>query len=444
MHTLNFVRRLLLAAALPAVASAATWTVGPVGSGADFNSIQAAIDAASPGDTLLIYYSSPKYGPFVVDKPLRLIGQGFNHVIVQGTPAPGEFSVAQVRDIPAGQEVVIAGLGLRGSGPAWTATPSAPLLDVRNNAGRVVLHRVAASDTSGSVFESVARIEGSDFVVLSACNLDAVSAAPLSAPALRIDQSTVWMTSGIYRGGRAFSTSAPVAGADAVIVEDSTLRATNAVLTGGRAGSLPGPCPGDGPGPIGLASGDALDVRGHSVVEIGGTATLILTAGAVLPGAQCQQGEVGAALRMRDDAQVTLQTSTLVQGAIDVAPTATLQLTSELTPVVQVIPGMQEIYLGSLLELVVTGAPGSLAWIFAAPTTALPFTLPGIQGAAALDPVSAVLVSAKIIDLTQQATAQIGIPNDPNLIGACFAFQVAQYDGTALRLGLVSLGFVAF
>jgi len=65
---------------------AATLTVGQAGSGAQFNSIQAAINVASPGDTVRVWAGT--YGPSIlaitVNKALTLIGNGTSDTTIYG------------------------------------------------------------------------------------------------------------------------------------------------------------------------------------------------------------------------------------------------------------------------------------------------------------------------------------------------------------------------
>lgn len=71
---------MLLGALRPA--SAATWIVDAAGGG-DFISIQAAIDAAAPGDVLLVQPGN--YAPFVLDRRLAILGPPGGHPSVSGT-----------------------------------------------------------------------------------------------------------------------------------------------------------------------------------------------------------------------------------------------------------------------------------------------------------------------------------------------------------------------
>ena len=55
-----------------------TWTVSnDPGFAADFSTVQAAIDAASPGDKIYVHGSSIAYPSFIVNKRLHLVGAGY-------------------------------------------------------------------------------------------------------------------------------------------------------------------------------------------------------------------------------------------------------------------------------------------------------------------------------------------------------------------------------
>ncbi|MDF1800195.1 MAG: hypothetical protein P1V81_13530, partial [Planctomycetota bacterium] len=101
---------------LSAAAAAGTITVGPTGSGAQFDDIADAITAAQPGDVLLV--ASGQYvdaTPLVVDKPLTILGAGSDTTSFQAV-ATSPFDKPlplHVVGLQAGEEVRIAGLTLR-------------------------------------------------------------------------------------------------------------------------------------------------------------------------------------------------------------------------------------------------------------------------------------------------------------------------------------------
>ncbi len=84
----------LLLAVLSAPALGATWTVGP--SGANFTSIQAAIDHAAPGDTVLV--GAGTYAEAIaIEKSLDLIGSGTPAIDATGLPIAIQVNASAVR-----------------------------------------------------------------------------------------------------------------------------------------------------------------------------------------------------------------------------------------------------------------------------------------------------------------------------------------------------------
>ncbi len=75
---------------------ATTWTVdNTAGSGAQFNTITAAISAASPSDTLLVHSSQNSYGTVQINKHVVLIGPGHHPSVNLFLPATvGVFQLA--------------------------------------------------------------------------------------------------------------------------------------------------------------------------------------------------------------------------------------------------------------------------------------------------------------------------------------------------------------
>src|SRR6185436_16079297 len=98
-------RASLLAAllALAPLAHAGILTVGPAGSGAQFTEIQAAVDAALDDDVILVRPGT--YAAVVVDKPLRILGDGTGVVRIDAAA----FGVT-ARGIASGEELVLSGI----------------------------------------------------------------------------------------------------------------------------------------------------------------------------------------------------------------------------------------------------------------------------------------------------------------------------------------------
>src|SRR5262245_18773103 len=130
MSPSSFLRTALVLTAVASVAAADILTVGPAGSGAQFTQIQAAIDVAADDDVILV--KAGVYDRIVVDKPLRILGDGTGNALVASS---------LVRDIEVGEEVVLSGLQLLDT---LLQSPVA----VRDCTGTVFLHDVFVNGTS--------------------------------------------------------------------------------------------------------------------------------------------------------------------------------------------------------------------------------------------------------------------------------------------------------
>lgn len=101
--SLRRLRSALVLLACGSVASATTWIVDDGGgSGVDFTDIQSAIDAAAPGDVILVHPGV--YAPFALDRGLTLAPFSTAVDVTQGS---------RVEALPAGQRAVVSGLDLQ-------------------------------------------------------------------------------------------------------------------------------------------------------------------------------------------------------------------------------------------------------------------------------------------------------------------------------------------
>ena len=139
------------------------------GPGVDFTDLPAAVAAAAPGDTILVYDNgncSVPYTAPVIDKPLRI--EGFLAGLL-GFPPLGSptyptgvliLGLLEIRGIPAGEQVVLSNLTIR-----FSAVPSPPFgYWIHDCAGSVLLEDVYV-DTQG-LAGSVLSIERCARVVL--------------------------------------------------------------------------------------------------------------------------------------------------------------------------------------------------------------------------------------------------------------------------------------
>src|SRR5262249_20634010 len=130
------VRVVSTAIALAPLSAGGVLTVGPAGSGAQFTEIQAAVDAALANDVILVQPGN--YQRVVVEKPVRILGDGTGVVRITGSPTS-----VTVRNIAAGAELVLSGMEL-----APTGFSGSELLLVQSCPGTVLLQdlNVAGED----------------------------------------------------------------------------------------------------------------------------------------------------------------------------------------------------------------------------------------------------------------------------------------------------------
>ena len=118
---------------------ATDWTVGPSGSGAQFASIQAAINAAQPGDRVFVMPGTYS-GAACHRQAIELIGAGSTLTTTTALPVqlPGNFPTpVAISDIPAGSRVRVSGFTFNFVGQ--TLYTPYTMMTVYNCAGRVEL-----------------------------------------------------------------------------------------------------------------------------------------------------------------------------------------------------------------------------------------------------------------------------------------------------------------
>jgi len=100
---------------VPMNATSAIHTVGPAGSGADYNSIQDAIDAADEGDTIRIWAGTYTEN-VVVDKQLSLIGNGTANTIIDGGGGGDVLTIQADADYTVVNNLTVQNSGTANSG----------------------------------------------------------------------------------------------------------------------------------------------------------------------------------------------------------------------------------------------------------------------------------------------------------------------------------------
>ncbi len=171
---------------------------------ADFTTIQAAIDASSIGDTILVQDGS--YPDFTLTKGLILVGIGDADVLTLGG---GGFTV---ENLPVGQSARIVNLGVTALSPLAMAS-----IVVRNNAGTVHLTDLGQPPLGGPL-----EISNSAFVTLHGSAIHGGVTGGFT-----IDTSTVQISDCEILGSGSTS-----AGAPAVVVSSSDVHVASSTFAG--------------------------------------------------------------------------------------------------------------------------------------------------------------------------------------------------------------------
>lgn len=423
--------------ALPSLASASTHLVGPAGSGAPFTTIQSAVDAAAPGDTILI--SAGSYTRFRVTKPLTILGSGLEQTIVSsGGSLATPYRAFEVTQLAAGAEVFIGGIGTEVAQP----TPSSyyPAAWIHDNAGRVVLHELLLIAYNGLLFPGgppALRVSSSPFVLLSHSSTRG-SGGAVGTVALSAEQAQVWIANSTLRGGD----SSTYAGADAAQLSDATLVLARSELSGGAGGAVFGDC-GDGQpaSQLGFAGGSALALAGASQARLVGGPDSALIAGAAFVGADCYpEGLDSYALRVADSSQALLQDGLPLSGPTLVGPQAALQLVH--APFATLALAAATVAPGQTLGYALAGTPMGVQWVYASPSSSAPFALPGIGGQLVLNPAFAWPLGATPLDGNGIGLGSTPIPADSSLIGARALVQALELGNNGLTFGNPDAVFV--
>ncbi|MFT5285971.1 MAG: hypothetical protein ACI8TQ_002139 [Planctomycetota bacterium] len=225
MRLLTAFISLTLASTLQAQTS---WTVSKSDPGANFTEIQAAVNSATSGDTLLI--DPGFYSDFVIDgKGLHLVAEPGGLVVVLG----GQLSGAKVSvvNLPAGRAVSMRGLSISGF-----SSPSVSKLGLRllNNQGQIWLEELG-------IEAPFAFIPTSDTHAISAVNCDTVTivncvlSGGTESSGLFTDTSNVYAFGCSFTGGdgRSFNLTNLYNGGDGVEVVSGEFYAAESTFAGG-------------------------------------------------------------------------------------------------------------------------------------------------------------------------------------------------------------------
>lgn len=210
------------------------------GGGAPFLSVQAAIDAAAPGDVILI--RSGHYDGITIDgKGVTLIADAGADVTIGGyipnSPLPPTANVVQ--NVPVGQAAVLDGITFHGyvvvagSGGVFYV----PALFLSSNAGQLWIERCDTDGTRPLEMESCAG------VTVHRCDLTAISPALGSGVEVRSSSVTISDTTVIGAPGRdagpnlfGFYSQGSEGGAGLTVSYDSAVVISGSTIRGGQGG----------------------------------------------------------------------------------------------------------------------------------------------------------------------------------------------------------------
>lgn len=418
-------------------AEAGTLTVGPTGSGADFDNVALAVAAASAGDVVLVAAGDYVSGEtLLVDKPITLLGAGADQtaLVVSTSPLEAAKLPLRITGIAADQKLVVAGFSLESS---QSMNGSASLmLEALDCAGPLVL-----SDLKGA--EGASIVPGQGFVTLTNCGevtLDRCTLPSVLAPdvsvaelaGLSVLDSNVQINDSNI-GGMASTALGPIKtasdGSPGIRVAGSSVSVSRSLVRGGN-GSVPflfiSPDVLTMGGPGVLVESGTLSLRG------GGTSVRGGSGGAAVIGAQTVGG-AGAA-------GVWVATGAAVSTAADVAILAGADFGGPVTSPAIAGGGAQSAFAEALATLASSpkllapgdthtytfgGPPGGVALSFYSFQQVSPFSLAGVEGHVVLDPAALIPLPKRTLDAAGSASLPTTVPPTASLVGATVLVQAA-------------------
>lgn len=413
MHTIcRSLALAVLAAATPHALAGQVWHVAPTpGPGIDFsgpNAVQFAVDAAADGD--VVFVADGVYGVVVVDgKGLSLIGATSSALFSLGA-GPSETALT-VRNLGPEQAFVIDGFTLF----VGTAGAEATLL-LEDVAGPVHLQDLFV-DSYGAPAVVLER-SSSVVAVASLFQTNLVPALPDGTPVARAgielrEGSALFAYDSMFLGSHGTlvgiglpTPNAPSPGGAGALLVDSTLSMTGGSLRGGSGGlQFGGPCQTGAEGGVGalLATAGA------------GSSTLRLEDTEVLGGSGYVNAGCGVVPTGADDFEIQA-------GAVVEQPGPDRWLEFPAAPA-----------WGSTATLVVGGAPGDVALLFAAAGPGAALSLSGIALHLASVP-TPLLVATLPIGPTGKLSTGVALPSAP-APGAHLPFAIQAFHvDTSLTL----------
>lgn len=431
---------LLLAPALPA---AQVITVGPVGSGATHTDIQSAIDAASPGQTVLV--SPGNYSEFVLGKEVDVLGPG--SALAKVVASASDTSAVIVRDLAAGAQVVVSGFEAVGGSTLCGFSPfqpslCTPFIGVEDCQGKVVLEDLVADSQAASGLTGPAlAVNDADHVLVYGCRLVGMDFLATHGATVGLDAegSEMWIIDSSVQGGSGIHDISANGGSHGMRLDTSTAYLARTEVLGGSGGSSPAWGTGFGSASAGLAAirADSSTLKlagGPGANIVGGDSACWSTAG-------CHDGPDGIVLL---NGSVALMTSDmpLSGGAAScgsfcagyaagspysVDGTSAVHETAAIYPTIgSDVPSVAP---GDLVTLDIAGEAGAIAALFWSPDLGPSLSIPGIDGAVVLDLGSAQSLGSLTLDASGAASQAVNVPPVASLVGATAHLQGIHLGG---------------
>lgn len=356
---------------LTASAAASDWVVSQADPGADFTSIQAAIDAAADGDTIRILDGVYPESLHIQAKGLRLINKRESTTIAFTASNKHQGPMLIVEDLEPDQEVVVEELYFLNN--TYSFGVACPAVVLRNNAGKLRFQNLYANWRFGPavVATNCAELEFFDGFFVSRWPTPDASGALESAPGMVLEQGTnakLWDV--IARGARPLEYPGPtpfLPGGDGVVVDDSTVEVVAPDFRGG---------------------GGTNEVQaGCLVATSGGAGLRVLSTTGGMPSVKRQGGIIHAGPLVAYDACATPPDHPF--GGL-------AGLVSAVVPLTAGAPRHLELWHYDSIDklfTIVWGAEGDLYWLFASGQEVAPVPLAGVFGEILIDPTTAFVIA---------------------------------------------------
>lgn len=418
---------LLATVALVPALGAATLVVGP---GQAFTDIQAAVDAAQPGDVILVEPGT--YGAFAVTKPLRILGAGSGVVRVVEPTGEG----VHVEGIGAGDEVVISGMEVDTMPFVLFGDPF--VLHAKDCDGTVVFHDLLVQNepqAPGLGVEGCARVLLLDSTLAGA----GASGSTVTLGAVQCTDSTLWIANSVLVGFHPAITGIQYPGSQGLEASGSTVHAWRSELRGGN-GSGGKPAfftPPDG--------GHGATLDNSALFLYGGPTALLAGGNGTSGGLFGGNGVGGHGVELSNGSFLLQQTDVPVvggfdaSGAVQQAPLG-VDGTSGLTLDPTVYPTLDATAvqgaIGGSFNLNTAGSAGGLAFLFTSVGTGPDVVVPGVGGIGLLDLTTLFALGTTTLDGTGFATQAVFVPANPAFIGVTLFFQSVEAVG--LQVGVTN------